>query len=353
MSIPVILHLVDPQTLHFNVNLLLAYSRTNHAEDRHLSIYQCDTPSLSVARPVFARRREPPVISTVFSVVRTLLFPFLFLLASLSAAESVASHPPLSAQDIMQRVIAHQTEALEARRQWVYTQEVFVRSQQRNKTVMREETRLYRIIPDPQSQKRELISVKGRYRLKRQLIDYDKPTENGSIDDVVSHWADQMTDPKQHKSRDGVDTDLFPLAHKHLDRYTFTLKGSSEYRGHQVYEIEYRPAKKPQLSDDNDEIWAGTVLVDQTAFQPVFINSFLAVQIPMAVKILLGTNVRDLGFKVEYEKFDGDVWFPVRGGGEFRLDAVFFWKRNFSYSWNCRDFQKTTTATSITFEEPK
>lgn len=285
--------------------------------------------------------------------MRTLLFSFLCLLATLSAAESLPPPPPLSAREIMQRVIAHQTEALQARRQWVYTQEVFVRSQQRNKTLMREETRLYRIIPDPQSQKRELLSVKGRYRLKNQLVDYDQPTENDNIDDVVSDWADQMTDPQEHKSRDGLDTDLFPLARKHLDSYTFTLQGSSEYRGHQVYEIEYRPAKKPRLSDEKDEMWAGTVLVDKAAFQPVFINSFLAVQIPLAVKILLGTNVRDLGFKVEYEKFDGDVWFPVRGGGEFRLDAVFFWKRNFSYSWSCRDFQKTDAETSITFEEPQ
>ena len=66
----------------------------------------------------------------------------------------------LTAGEIMQRVIENQTRAQEARKQWVYTQVVFARSTQRNKSLMREETRTFRVLPSGKSTKRELLSVR-------------------------------------------------------------------------------------------------------------------------------------------------------------------------------------------------
>ena len=66
----------------------------------------------------------------------------------------------LTADAIMQRVIENQ--AQEARKQWVYTQEVFARSTQRNKTLVREETRTYRVLPSATSSKRELLAMRGQ-----------------------------------------------------------------------------------------------------------------------------------------------------------------------------------------------
>lgn len=258
----------------------------------------------------------------------------------------------LMAGEIMQRVIENQTRAQEARKQWVYTQEVFARSMQRNKTLVREETRTYRVLPSATSAKREPLAVAGQRRVKGKLVTYDSPlsSEDG---DNIDGWVSDLTkstrddDEKKGGLRDGFGLNVFPLAGDKLKGYIFTRKNDTEFRGHPVYLIEYKPKKKSKYEYEGDP-WEGEVLVDKVSFQPVFISSFLAFKMPMAVKILLGTNIRDLGFKVEYDKF-GDVWFPVRGSGEFKLDAVWFFKRNGTYSMKCYDFKKGTAESSITF----
>ena len=80
----------------------------------------------------------------------------------------------LTADGIMQRVIENQSRAQEARKQWVYTQEVFARSTQRNKTLMREETRTYRVLPSAKSNKREPLTVVRQRRVKGKLESYNK-----------------------------------------------------------------------------------------------------------------------------------------------------------------------------------
>jgi hypothetical protein len=42
---------------------------------------------------------------------------------------------------------------------------------------------------------------------------------------------------------------------------------------------------------------------------------------------LLGTDIKQLGFKVEYERFEEDLWLPVSYGGEFKVVGVVFYKR--------------------------
>ena len=54
----------------------------------------------------------------------------------------------------------------------------------------------------------------------------------------------------------------------------------------------------------------------------MLVTSWLAKSIPMAVQILLGTNIKHLGFKVAYQKFDEGLWFPVTYGGEFYVRAA-------------------------------
>ena len=66
----------------------------------------------------------------------------------------------------------------------------------------------------------------------------------------------------------------------------------------------------------------------------------------------LGTNIQHLGFKVNYEKFDEGVWFPVSYGGEFLLKVVFFYKRNIAVAVKNRDFQRTVVSTRLTFDDP-
>ena len=256
----------------------------------------------------------------------------------------------LTANDIMQRVIEHQTRAQEARKQWVYTQEVFARSTQRNKTLMREETRTFRVLPSEQGSKREELSVAGQRRVKGKLETYAGAlTNDDSIDEWVSDLAKGGDGEKSGGIRDVFGPNVFPLAGDKLKGYSFVRKNDAEFRGHAVYVVEYKPLKEGKYGFVGDP-WEGEVLVDKESFQPVFISSFLAFKMPMAIKVLLGTNIRDLGFKIEYDKF-GDVWFPVKGSGEFKVDAVWFFKRNGTYSMKCYDFRKATAESSISFTQ--
>ena len=274
------------------------------------------------------------------------------MLSTWILAVCVSADTTLTADAIMQRVIENQTRAQEARKQWVYTQEVFARSTQRNKTLMREETRTFRVLPSGKSTKRELLTVTGQRRVKNKLERYAGAL-SGKDDDSIDEWVSDLAEGKEDHDksnggfRDAFGPNVFPLAGDKLKGYNFARKNDAEFRGHSVYSVEYKPKKKGKYGYEGDP-WEGEVLVDKVSFQPVFISSFLAFKMPMAVKILLGTNIRDLGFKIEYDKF-GDVWFPVKGSGEFKLDAVWFFKRNGTYSMKCYDFKKGTAESSITF----
>ncbi|HYP14803.1 MAG TPA: hypothetical protein VEQ63_12820, partial [Bryobacteraceae bacterium] len=73
----------------------------------------------------------------------------------------------------------------------------------------------------------------------------------------------------------------------------------------------------------------------------------LAKRIPMAVKILLGTNLKGLGFSVAYEKVDDGVWFPSSIGGEFHLRAVFFYSRNISVDVKNSGFRRVDVQSRV------
>ena len=122
------------------------------------------------------------------------------------------------------------------------------------------------------------------------------------------------------------------------------------YRGRPVYRIVFEPAGQG-WEEFGDAPWAGELLVDRAEHQPVVITTRLAKNLPVAVKVLLGTNVQRLGFKITYEKFDEGVWFPVSYGGEFMLKVVFFYKRNIAVAVKNSDFQRTVVSTRLTFDD--
>lgn len=273
------------------------------------------------------------------------------MLTVMLALTCFAPETYLTAGEIMERVIENQTRAQAARQRWVFTQEVFARSTQRNQTLMREETRTFRVLPSEKSVQRELLGVRGQRRVKGQLTGYQAPLpeDEDSIDDWVSELASGRDEQHQGGWRDVFGPNVFPLAGDKVKGYNFTRRPDSEFRGHSVYVVEYKPKKHGKYHYEGDP-WEGEVLVEKETFQPVFISSFLEFKMPLAIKVFLGTNLRDLGFKIEYGKF-GDVWFPVRGSGEFKVDAIWFFKRNGSYSMKCYDFQKATADSTITFTQ--
>ena len=70
------------------------------------------------------------------------------------------------------------------------------------------------------------------------------------------------------------------------------------------------------------------------------------------VKTLLGTNLKGLGFKLTYEKFDEGLWFPVTYGAEFEVKAVFFYKRKIAIALNNKGFQHARVEAKVSFDEP-
>jgi hypothetical protein len=75
----------------------------------------------------------------------------------------------------------------------------------------------------------------------------------------------------------------------------------------------------------------------------------LAFRIPGAVKVLLGTDIKGLGFSVTYRKFEDGVWFPVSYGGEFEVRAVFFYKRTISVNMTNTEFHRTSVKSNVTY----
>ena len=78
-------------------------------------------------------------------------------------------------------------------------------------------------------------------------------------------------------------------------------------------------------------------------------HSKLALNIPGAVKVLLGTDIKGLGFNVTYQKFEDGVWFPVSYGGEFDVRAVFFYKRTISVNMTNTEFRRSKVDSSVTY----
>src|SRR5258707_884375 len=78
-------------------------------------------------------------------------------------------------EEIMARVAENQDRAQDARKQWVYQQDVLVRMHRSNGKLAREESSQYLVTPTDKGIERELRQFAGKYELKGKLIDYDQP----------------------------------------------------------------------------------------------------------------------------------------------------------------------------------
>ena len=171
--------------------------------------------------------------------------------------------------------------------------------------------------------------------------------------ELAKSLANDLADDKS--SRDGITKDLFALTANRQKGFAFKLEGKENYRGREVYRLTFKP-RKPSLFDCDDDgessCWAGEALIDPVEYQPVLVTSWLAKGIPMAVQVLLGTNIKHLGFKVAYRKFDEGLWFPVTYGGEFYVRGLFFYKRTIALSVVNSGFRKSDVTSVVSFGLP-
>jgi len=263
----------------------------------------------------------------------------------------MATDKPLVEQ-IMEKVAANQDRAQQIRREFVYRQNVIIRFTRGNGRLAREELRQLQVTPTPEQTEKTLLRFLGKYEKDGKLLEYTEPRfRHKELDldgELISGFAEEFTNDK--KSRDGIARDSFPLTSQKQSKYLFNLKGQEVHRGRPVYRIAFEPRGKG-WEEIEGAPWSGELLVDQVEHQPVLVTTRLAKDIPLAVKVLLGTDVQRLGFKIAYEKFGEGIWFPVSYGGEFKLKAVFFYKRNIAIALGNSDFQRTAVSTRLVFED--
>jgi hypothetical protein len=266
-------------------------------------------------------------------------------------AAGVAKTPP-DITHIMQEVAENQAKSQDLRREFVYTQKQLLRLLRANGKLAREERREYTMVPKDRQSERTLAHLEGRYAARNGFVAYDKAGyqyKNMDIDGaLINGLADDLMD--DGNSKDGIGPDLFPLTYHQQLKYDFRLVATQIYRGRAVYRVAFAPKKGEGVEDAN---WKGEALIDAEEFQPVQVATSLAWKMPMAVQILLGTNIRGLGFAVSYQKFADKVWFPVSYGGEFELRGLFLYRRTITIALTNAGFRRTDVSSDVAYKEDK
>lgn len=263
----------------------------------------------------------------------------------------------VSAETIMARVAANQDRAERAREAYIYRQQVIMRLRDSRGTLVREEISDYSVTPTAEGIKKQLERFSGAYKAKKGgMVSYTKSGAEAAdrrvdIDaEIVSELREELVDDAH--ARDGLAPELFPLTTKQQARHQFRLEGEDTWRGLPVYRISFKPkAGKNRDFGTESGPWAGEVLVTRDDAQPVLITTRLAKKVPAAIRTLLGTNLEGLGFSIRYEKFDGGAWFPVSFGTEFRVRALFFYKRVIGVSLQNSGFRKTDVSSTVRYED--
>jgi hypothetical protein len=249
----------------------------------------------------------------------------------------------------MAKVALNQQWARNARAHYLYRQEQTIRMRRPNGKIAREQHAIYEVAPGKEGAQKTLAKFEGKYESKGRYVSYDQPGyEYKGLDidgDLIHDMAEDMMNDQ--KSQDGIGHDLFPLTAGEQKKYDFRLVGKESYRGRDVYRVAFQPKRGSNL--DCDEAWKGEALIDAEEYQPVTVATEMAEKVPAWVKIVLGTDIRGLGFSVSYRKFDDGVWFPVSYGGEFAVRGVFFYRRNISVAMANTDFRKTDVQSTLVY----
>ena len=288
---------------------------------------------------------------------------------ALSFLSANAQQPSLNAEQIMARVAANQDRSEAARAHYVYTQHARVLSR-KGSTIRCEEVTDTRVSPTATGSSQQLLAVQGRLLHKGNYITYDHlpnrkdakdtPKDDDSkanlkdIDDdddtdldLVENIRGNLLGDKPGHDKDGINANLFPLTSKEQNSYTFTLRGRESRNGRDTFHIEFHP------KDKNDVAWKGDAWIDTATFEPVVIRTALSRNLPLAVRVMLGTNVPGIGFTAIYAPQPDGVWFPVSLGSEFKIHVLFLFSRQIVIAAENRDFEKThVTSTILDAESP-
>jgi hypothetical protein len=263
-------------------------------------------------------------------------------------AAGVVKTPDLTR--ILHEVAENQAKSQDLRRNFVYTQKQLLRLIRANGKLAREERREYTIVPKERRSERIPAHFEGRYAAGNGFVAYAKPGyayKKVDIDgSLINSFSEDLMD--DGNSKDGIGPDQFPLTYHQQLKYDFRLAAVETYRGRAVYRVAFAPKKGVGLEDGD---WKGEALIDAEEFQPLVVTTTLAWKMPMAVQILLGTNIRGLGFSVSYQKFADKVWFPVSYGGEFEVRGLFLYRRTITIALTNSNFRHTDVTSDVAYDK--
>jgi hypothetical protein len=255
-----------------------------------------------------------------------------------------------TADGIVAKMAANLERAATERQQFVYEQTVRSRMLRTNGKVARQETRQYSALPAPGVTEKKLTALDGEIHKGNTVTKYTDPkTQSGGIDldgALIDSLTEQLVNDKE--SRDGIPKALFPLGSDALHKYDFHFVDTTEQKGRSTHHLTFAPKKGAEEAH-----WKGDLYVDAAEYQPVQIATDLTLKIPLFVRAVFGTNIRQTGFAVSYQRVAENVWFPVSYGSEFRLDVLFGYKRVITMALTSTGFRRAAVDSSITFSSPE
>lgn len=269
---------------------------------------------------------------------------------ALTAESQPSASAEPSAEDVL-RAIRHQQEQGQAqRKRWIFDQQILVRLLRGKGQLAREEVRRYRVRPTEKGQERDLLSLEGKVAIKGKIYPYADPKyRTGEIDldgEIAESFADDLLFHKD--SGDGDEDSMYPLSEHMMERHRFTSHGKETYQGRAVYKFTFAP--NPKGKEKERGFWEGEVLVDCDALAPVLVVTHQARNLPVAVRTLLGTNVQQFGYKLEYAEMPDGTWFPSRYSGEFSLRVLFGYSRRIAVSARNENFERASAETEIRYD---
>ena len=264
--------------------------------------------------------------------------PFLMLLPVLPGTTPTA-------EEIMCRVAENQKRARMERTAYVYDMNVFVRLKKANGKPAREESRDYVVAPGARGSERKLLKVEGKVQEGGKVIPYTDPKFRVNKLDADGAITESLANDLLWKiNGNGPIVDWFPLTAEGQKDSSVELAGEERYRDFDVYKVNW------VWRDGDEDCWTGEALIEKNEFQPVLVTTSWDCKIPGAVKVVLGTNVSQVGAKITYQRFAKDVWFPVTCGGELKFRVLFLYARTVAFSARNSGFHKADVTTRVDFD---